>query len=245
MNAVSNRVNREAGLTLVEVMTTITIMMIIFTLIAVYSPAIRESSRHTRCLANMKQLSLGWVSYQIDHRRRLVGGHTANSWDWVKPGNTDQATKDGKLYPYLNSLELYKCPTDPKPNLRTYSIIGTMNGEAFGAQPIPFFSMIRNPAQQLVFMEEWDYRGSYNNGSWVMFLNNYQWVDYVVPWHKNGDTNNLGFADGHAEQWLWEDPDTLKPLVSAEAASFSAFFLSDPGSADWERMRSVYYNVDR
>jgi len=125
------------------------------------------------------------------------------------------------------------CPSDPRhlktPSMagysgegayRSYSIIhnaGAANEWIGGTTKVAFTnkyickkqSEIKNPGSKYFIVEEADGRG-YNMGSWVT-----NWdtpgddlIDPISVFHNGRST--LGFADGHAQRYVWQDKDTIK-----------------------------------
>ncbi len=66
---------------------------------------------------------------------------------------------------------------------------------------------IKNASKSFVFIEESDPR-SYNNGTWVMYINSPGWVDGFAVFH--GDITTFGFADTHVESHKWLEATTIK-----------------------------------
>ena len=152
---------------------------------------------------------------------------------WARDLNGIGPITNGVLYPFVNDVRIYKCPT-PFPRTekgydRTYSISGKLRGEQSQATRL---SQVRRPGNTMAMIEDDDWRG-YNENSWMLNLPN-NWIDYVAGNHDEGD--NLAFADGHTEYWRWQDPDTL-----ALPYTESSFGMADPGSADLARLATVYW----
>ena len=226
--------------TLIELLTTIVLLMII---IGILMPAMGRTKMMARvavCQAHMRQFTLGWVAYPIHNKKFLVYGRPDNSRGWVKNGSGYGPIEQGTLYPFVNNVEVYQCPEDPNGNERSFSIVGPMYGEAWNAtggwkhNGTHMYARISNPAKQMVFMEESDHRG-YNLGSFVMYCGRdrwYNWIDYVSIWH--GSQSNISFADGHIESWQWFDDRTVANAISRK------FYQKHPGSEDWLRVRTAY-----
>ena len=103
----------------------------------------------------MRQLSTAWVTYAGDARNLLVTNvilANISSWvagwmDWSNPGNPDNTNADnlqsprGILWPYTQSLGIYKCPSDfttvtfqgvTRARVRSVSLNGRLNGGESG-----------------------------------------------------------------------------------------------------------------
>src|SRR5437868_2269442 len=134
----------------------------------------KEKALNISCLNNLHQLTICWYTYSVDNQDRLLSnyipgwpGWTGDAW---MMGNMTVATettnetfiRNGSLFPYNRSLEIYKCPADKVfakvldpayphnlPHIRSYSLAGQMNSNAAIKGPdYPInkkFSDIRHP----------------------------------------------------------------------------------------------------
>lgn len=234
-----------------SLMELLVVIAIIGLLISLLSPALhsaRRSAMKTRCMSNIRQLSLAWSSFPSDNDNEIVNGMPDDNDGWVKRGDGNDPIRNGKLYPYVNSMNVWHCEEDKAGNLRSYSITATMHGEKWNTHltnpndswaqyGTDDFANIINPNNQLVILEEMDMRG-WNVGSWIMYARasrKYQWIDYLATFH--GDGTVMGFADGHVDYWYWQDKDTLYASYNDQ------FYLNDQGNEDWLRIRNVYRSL--
>ncbi|MBN1766612.1 MAG: prepilin-type N-terminal cleavage/methylation domain-containing protein [Sedimentisphaerales bacterium] len=241
---------KNKGFTLIELLVVISIIAL---LISILMPALkiaREQASGAVCLSNQRSLITAWLMYAHDNKDCLMGGSAYYGTDApfvlqplnengspVDAANVDLASRirgieAGKLYPYLNTHEVFHCPGDrrwnrrppPLDTYRSYSIIGTMYGEdydydsdgyGFWLNPVVAYtklSQIKSPSEKIVFLEE-DPLGQFNiYGSWVMDyrlpIETSIWRDAVAVWHNKKST--LSFVDGHAEMHDWVDPRTIE-----------------------------------
>ncbi len=218
------------------------------------------------------------------------GGSPSDSQEYiVTSGNTYANIGFGCLYPYIGTqsfsalnamsaaqqelvlaaepaVRAFKCPDDPFPSKRTYSAVDPMRGNFYSTSTTygtDRLSGILNHGRQLVFVEEDDYRGTFNNGSWIMPSDDgskWRWTDYTAPFHSNQTAQNYTFSDGHSELWAWKNA----PVIAAGQLGFAMngsgivtangpppvgpFFLNQTGDApvdrtDYARLRSCYRQI--
>lgn len=229
--------NERRGFTLVELLVVIAIIAL---LMAILLPALnraREQGKRAVCLHNVKQLALAWIMYADDNDGKICAANVGHSnFGWVDrmdasdpPGEQILAIKSGKLYRYCSNLKLYKCPTGVRGEMRTYSVVSSMNTIPGGATKGKVFKNrmdIPRQAERIVFLDE----GHISNYAYNVYYNQPRWRDIPPLRHGNGTT--FSFADGHSEYWKWENPLTVKfgkgePGVSG----------SQPGNEDLIRMQ--------
>jgi prepilin-type N-terminal cleavage/methylation domain-containing protein/prepilin-type processing-associated H-X9-DG protein len=142
-----------------------------------------------------------------------VGGDVAVSWPYglghPTQAEREEGIKNGALWSYLKSVEVYHCLSDKSEgsNYRSYSMpdcIGALD-EAMWWTPNPYVrykkqNEIIRPAERIVFLEENDWRG-FNAGAFVIDPIVVRWQDPLTVWHSGA--SSFGFADGHTEFRLW------------------------------------------
>ncbi len=236
------------GFSITELLVSIAIIVILISLIMPGIHAAKEHAKKTVCMSNLHQFAVAWTVFPSDYNQKIVNGLPDDTDGWVKRGSGYDPIRNGALYPYLNTLNIWHCPSDDNGNERSYSITATMRGEAWDrhlTQPdhswiqvgTDQFTEIIKPSNQIVFLEELDTRG-WNIGSWIMYARDdykYRWIDYMTIFH--GDGTVMSFADGHVDYWYWEDKDTLY------AAKNRQFFLNDLENTDWIRIRNAYRSL--
>lgn len=227
MTAINNsKASKHSGFTLIELLVVIAVVSVLAALLLPALAQSKEKAKRIICQNNQKQLDLGWQMYAdesgqvlaenyFDHQRAANEAEsTTNSWvTGSAPLDSNPATiTDGTIYPYVKSIIVYRCPTDPGlvsgtslPRLRSYSLSCYMGGpdsdqQAYGMVPVHRTSQITKPSTTLTFLEEDD--TSIDDGHFAYSAAVNEWVNLPSWNHQNGDT--LAFADGHLEYWKWQ-----------------------------------------
>jgi prepilin-type N-terminal cleavage/methylation domain-containing protein/prepilin-type processing-associated H-X9-DG protein len=232
-----NRLPSRCGFTLIELLVVIAIIAILASLLLPALSKAKLKAGGIVCLNNLKQLQLCWIMYANDHDDRLVLNYLNNPNAWISgnvaslPGATNiNDIKVGKLWPYNNSLEIYRCPTDKLgikqggkylTRVRSISMNGRMNGDPVGQFVNPslkFFSRLGEinrpaPSQANVFVDEGTGltadKCSIDDGFFAVradIPNAGFWQN--TPASRHGNSGLVSFADGHAESWRWLEPTT-------------------------------------
>jgi prepilin-type N-terminal cleavage/methylation domain-containing protein/prepilin-type processing-associated H-X9-DG protein len=244
---------RSRGFTLIELLVVIAVIAI---LMAILMPALnraKEQGKRAGCLSNLKQLTLAWLMYIDQNDERLVNGDTHEYTAMYNPGltfseshynekcwvekdwdtsMTETQKKDaimtGALYPYVNTLNVYKCATVERrtadaygarsATFRTYAIMDSMNCKGWistspDMRMLKKRSEIKSAAFRAVMLDDGGTGMSALGGFTTRSLRvirggNQSWWD--PPPVRHGDGTNWSFADGHADYHKWEDPRTIE-----------------------------------
>jgi prepilin-type N-terminal cleavage/methylation domain-containing protein/prepilin-type processing-associated H-X9-DG protein len=241
---------RLKAFTLIELLVVISIIAILMAILMPALNRVREQGKRTICLNNTKQMALAWNLYCDDFDGKIVNANThqgeRGAWVVWEP---DMSTSDkirnieqGALFPYVPNIKLYKCPAGVKGEVCTYSIPDYMNGHLAiaGATPDPLKNRnkIRNPAQQIVFLDE----GLLTPSSFTIYHYQELWWDQITARH--GDGTNFSFSDSHCEYWKWDDPRTVE---IGRMDLTAALTILDPGLQDphWSTGNVDMHKVSR
>jgi prepilin-type N-terminal cleavage/methylation domain-containing protein/prepilin-type processing-associated H-X9-DG protein len=129
------------------------------------------------------------------------------------------ALRLGALYPYSKTEKLYRCPTGIRGEMRTYSIVDSMNGLARSGTINGTVGVVvgrtvlwvkkkteisvPGPAYRIVFLDE----GRVTPDSYATHYQNPRWWD--PPHVRHGDGTNVAYADGRSDYWKYKGKKTI------------------------------------
>jgi prepilin-type N-terminal cleavage/methylation domain-containing protein/prepilin-type processing-associated H-X9-DG protein len=100
---------KKSAFTLIELLVVIAIIAILAAILFPVFARARENARRSSCQSNLKQIALGIAQYTQDYDERFPLALTTIQTTGVVTGWADA------LQPYLKSLQIYQCPSEPNP----------------------------------------------------------------------------------------------------------------------------------
>lgn len=124
--------------TLIELLVVIAIIAVLLAILLPSIAGVRRSARQSLCLSNVRQLTMGVITYTNDYRESLPlpnWGPVAVQRGWLYGPEAAPATfkgedrRTGSLWDYLNKDEVYRCPEHKDPYTGTMHLTSfIMNG---------------------------------------------------------------------------------------------------------------------
>lgn len=259
----------RSGFTLIELLVVIAIIALLLAIFVPVTRTARERGQRAVCLSNLRQLTMGWIAYADDHDGKLVsgtaGGVTIRNHRWKLEGWVGRAFQfpksrtalienpaKGPLWPYLQDVDVYRCPRGQSGHALTYATVVAANnhhvavegtcvpdtaeweltpvGVRVGSTVLKLTRLadILSPgaAQRAVFVD----RGFTPAGNefYVHYLRPL-WKWFSPPSVHHADGMTLSMADGHAEHWKWRGRETVEiPRMQLSVRTFFTEVLDGP-----------------
>jgi prepilin-type N-terminal cleavage/methylation domain-containing protein len=235
--------------TLVELLLVIAVIAILAALLMPALAAAQARSKRVACLDNLKQSALSFQMYTADNDGKLaqnypLGEGGSNSWvlgSMKVPSDSTNKTliRQAKFFPYASQVTLYRCPSDPSrtedaPRVRSYSMNGWIGSRYMETYPGPtgYRTFVRDselavagPAKLWVIIDE--HEASIDDAWFPVTMDDSQpFASFPATRHQG--SYGLNFADGHAEFYKLQDPESR--------------IAEGPGRAnnpDWQRLKQV------
>jgi len=242
--------SKAKGFTLIELLVVIAVIALLLALLFPVLRSAREMGQRAVCLSNLRQLTLAWTAYATEYDGVLVKGETyigrpgGLHEGWVtgaflteRRSRLVEIPDKGALWPYIQDIDVYRCPRGLWGHFLTYATVSSANGcpvegtyvedsrgnplhgpdlqftgKRIGSTVLKLTRLtdILSPpsGQRAVFIDQ---------GQATRFSNDFR-VEYLYPkWssespppmhHRAGVT--LSMADGHAEYWKWKGRETIE-----------------------------------
>jgi len=239
------------GFTLIELLV---VIAIIAGLLAILVPALRgarEQARRAVCLSNLRQLTIAWIMYADDHDGKLVCGTVFDPRGkalepWLRlsfrRAESREALIDlpdkGALWPYIEDIDVYRCPSSPPRHWATYLTVSSAN-QGGGNRPEGTYVFAGEHNTSRVDLTVRGVRvgptvlhltrltdiTSPGPGLRAVFVDLGQvtetwefrveyldraWAKHSPPPIHHDDGVTFSMADGHAEYWKWKGRETVE-----------------------------------
>lgn len=194
--------NSRRGITLTELLVVIGIVALLAAVLFPVFGRVRENSRKSSCLSNLKQLSGAMLLYCQDYNDKLP--HSAQASDPVDGGwvlgaggaaytfPTDVAK--GALYPYVKNTQVYICPSDT--NAKTKALSYSMNMICSQKR----LAGASKTSQTIILVDE---SATLNDGN----FNSQLCGGNDKPTVIHSDGASMAYLDGHTK---WQNPEQLQ-----------------------------------
>lgn len=158
---------RHKGFTLIELLVVISIIALLIGILLPALSAAREAARKSQCLGNQRSFAQGTYTHAADHKNQIVRGAYGDAgitiYDMHEYFGADDAgvpspgdyaggyTSDAAFAAWVDTVDLFKCPSAQVNNVIHYSI-NTADFKRARAN-------IGNPSFNLVEQQSYDTRG--------------------------------------------------------------------------------------
>ena len=228
---------KRKAFTLIELLVVIAIIALLLAILMPSLKKAKELGQRVVCLSSVRQLTLSWRLYANDNDDKICAANVGHSkWGWVanhaekaSPVKQIESIQAGVMFPYVETVDIYTCPTAKKDEVRSYSAVSSMNTNISPNKKGTVYkklSKVRNRDSMIVFICE----GEINPFAYSVRYFEAAWNDPAPIRHGEGSV--FSFVDGHSESWKWEHPDTVK--FSKGDTTVTA---AQPGNPDLERLQ--------
>ena len=134
---------KSSAFTLIELLVVIAIIAILAAILFPVFAKVREKARQTSCASNTKQIGLAFMQYIQDNDEQIPVRLTNDT-----PPQRKSSGWAGRIFPYVKSTGLYKCPDDV-PN----ATVSYMFNTSFAASGFASVASWSAPASTVMLVE--------------------------------------------------------------------------------------------
>ncbi|MBI5834856.1 MAG: DUF1559 domain-containing protein [Armatimonadetes bacterium] len=221
---------RRRAFTLIELLVVIAIIAILAAILFPVFAKAREKARTSSCQSNCKQIGVAFMQYVQDYDEQFPATHAAQQQIWA-----------GRLVPYIKSVQVYGCPSDPHKNQTSGWILDP-------DYPVPnsyamnymlrwqSIAVVVKPSTTVMMSESgtncpgaapWYDITRKKPGAWILMDPNMSGgccvtdpnnPDWCAPDPRHMEQANVLYCDGHVktqkpEQWYFINSPWLNPTV--------------------------------
>ena len=179
----------------------------------------------------------------------------------LNPTARDNGIREGALYPYLESTDMFHCPGDkrnrkgasnnwssstPQRYYQIYRSYGMPDFYDVGGSGIETSAAnITAAGQRLLFVEDQYDSQYYNIDGWSYIPYDHAYWDPLGNYHNKGCT--FAFVDGHSEEYRWKDKRTMIFMGDRGEAAAQGFGKGDVqvGNPDFDWLDAHYPSKTR
>jgi prepilin-type N-terminal cleavage/methylation domain-containing protein len=205
---------KRKAFTLIELLVVIAIIALLLAILMPSLKKAKEIGQRVVCLNNTRQLTLVWRMYADDNDNKICAANDLKGKGWIKIGSNSKdpavqikSIQDGMLFPYVETMDIYTCPTAKKNEIRSYAIVASMNTGGTNSSYLnnkgkiyKNYTKVKSADSRLVFVCE----GRLSPNAFRVWYDGPVWKDYAPIRHSKGTV--FSFIDGHSESWDWKDP---------------------------------------
>ena len=183
---------RRRGFTLIELLVVIAIIAILAAILFPVFAKAREKARQTSCLAQLRQITTGFVMYSDDYDESIMPyRHTGTSYYWY----------NSMVTPYIKNAQILICPSRVPATVAATTVLYGYNYQ-FWNDGYRSIGQIDAPAEKIIFCDSRNSLAHYPGPTattFDIFLEGTNATGVFRAAHNEG--LNCGFFDGHAK-WL-------------------------------------------